>query len=648
MKLHVPRHLPRTLLLCLAATGASLRAADAFPGAAEFHDNIRPILQDYCFDCHGDGASKGNVAFDQFQSDQAVLENRELWWKALKNLRAGLMPPPQKPRPSSQQQDKIARWVKTAVFGIDPQNPDPGRVTIRRLNRVEYHNTIRDLLGVDFDTQAAFPPDDTGFGFDTIGDVLTLSPMLLEKYLVAAEKIVAQAVPVVPGVVPEKIIKGKRFRGGNGGANGRDGTLSLSYYTPASVSNTLSAQWAGKYQLAVDLMATERFVDNVFDYNQCRLIFLVDGRELLRKDFNREGSRYYHFDFDQDWEPGDHQLAFQLQPLTPEPMRRLALSPFKSPPSPCAGRWRPNIGRNQTITPVSFQKRSRPPRTHAAFMPGNCWATSPAKPSAAQWMRKPSIAWLLWRNRVYSQPGKIFRGGHRPRHGRGAGVARASSSARKAPSRPAAKHAYPLVDEYLARLAPVLFPAGLRCRTTNCFRLAAEGRLRQNLSAQACADAQGLSLGGVRPQFHGAMAADAGHRQQSPSTPRSVLAREAKFDPETDKPPPAFPRIERQAGRIPDQGGKGGIGHHPAIRSSSGSNACRALTLTADLRRAMRMETEESSITCCARTAVCWNCSTAITPFSTSISRCITESPMSRATKCAASRCRRTVRAEES
>ena len=165
------------------------------PGSAEFHDHIRPILENYCFDCHGDGAKKGNVAFDELKSDQSILGNTDLWWKVLKNLRADMMPPAKKPRPSAAQEQEIARWVKSAVFHVDPANPDPGQVTVRRLNRVEYHNTIRDLMGTNYDTQTEFPPDDTGYGFDTIGDVLTLPPMLLEKYMIAAEKIVAEAVP---------------------------------------------------------------------------------------------------------------------------------------------------------------------------------------------------------------------------------------------------------------------------------------------------------------------------------------------------------------------------------------------------------------------------------------------------------------------
>ncbi|HEV7928166.1 MAG TPA: DUF1592 domain-containing protein [Verrucomicrobiae bacterium] len=189
---------PRWLLgLALLALLASPRiaAAASSSSAAEFRTQIQPILETYCFDCHGDGAHKGSVAFDEFKSDQSVLTNRDLWFKALRNLRAGMMPPTKKPRPSPEQQQEIAQWIKSAVFCIDPVNPDPGRVTVRRLNRVEYRNTIRDLMGVKYDTQAEFPPDDTGYGFDTIGDVLTVSPMLLEKYLIAAQKIVDQAVP---------------------------------------------------------------------------------------------------------------------------------------------------------------------------------------------------------------------------------------------------------------------------------------------------------------------------------------------------------------------------------------------------------------------------------------------------------------------
>ncbi len=157
-------------------------AAEPAP-APDFHQQIEPILVEYCYECHGYGEKKGNVAFDEFNSDDDLLHNQELWWKALRNVRANIMPPPGKPRPSEEEKGLLAQWIKFKGFGIDVENPDPGRTTLRRLNRIEYRNTIRDLTGFDYKTNEEFPADDTGYGFDNIGDVLTVSPLLLEKYL---------------------------------------------------------------------------------------------------------------------------------------------------------------------------------------------------------------------------------------------------------------------------------------------------------------------------------------------------------------------------------------------------------------------------------------------------------------------------------
>src|SRR5213083_2300144 len=192
--------------LCPRAWGAEIKAA------AHFRKDIQPILTEYCYDCHGDGMDKGNVTFDEFKSDEELLGKRDLWWAVLKNLRAGIMPPAKKPRPPETEKQRLEDWIKYDAFGIDPKDPDPGRVTIRRLNRIEYRNTIRDLMGTDFKAAEEFPPDDTGYGFDNIGDVLTVSPLLLEKYMQAAETIVAAAVPTVAKVVQEKSIPGAAFR----------------------------------------------------------------------------------------------------------------------------------------------------------------------------------------------------------------------------------------------------------------------------------------------------------------------------------------------------------------------------------------------------------------------------------------------------
>lgn len=195
---HRAKRIPLALLAAIFAFVPTALASANNDAATRFHEQIRPILEAYCYNCHGYGASEGGRTLDHFASDRAMLANRELWWAVLKNVRAGVMPPPGEDRPDEAERELLFNWIKFDALQLDPQNPDPGRVTIRRLNRVEYRNTIRDLLGVDYDTTDAFPADDSGYGFDNIADVLTLSPLLMEKYLAAAEVIAAQAIPHEP------------------------------------------------------------------------------------------------------------------------------------------------------------------------------------------------------------------------------------------------------------------------------------------------------------------------------------------------------------------------------------------------------------------------------------------------------------------
>lgn len=160
-----------------------------------FDKEILPILEDYCYDCHGDGSSKGDFSMDEFNDLSKHLNDVEHWLAIWRNVRSQIMPPPEKDQLVPDESQKLLSWIETEVFKLDPENPDPGRVTIRRLNRMEYHYTILDLLGVDFHTWDKFPADDTGYGFDTIGDVLTISPLHMEKYVEAAAEIVNLALP---------------------------------------------------------------------------------------------------------------------------------------------------------------------------------------------------------------------------------------------------------------------------------------------------------------------------------------------------------------------------------------------------------------------------------------------------------------------
>mgnify|MGYP003337446455 FL=1 len=136
-----------------------------------------------------------------------IFADRKLWDQTLVNVRNREMPPPDKKKqPTLDERAIIQAWIDYEVFKTDPKNPDPGRVTIRRLNRAEYNNTIRDLVGVNFKPAEDFPADDAGYGFDNIGDVLSMPPVLLEKYLTAADKILAQAI-VIPPVPPVRSTK---------------------------------------------------------------------------------------------------------------------------------------------------------------------------------------------------------------------------------------------------------------------------------------------------------------------------------------------------------------------------------------------------------------------------------------------------------
>src|SRR5687768_6109329 len=119
----------------------------------DFQQKIEPILQNYCYDCHGDGSAKGKVTLEGFKTEDALRADPDLWFRVLKNVRAGVMPPAKKDQPTDQEKKLLEHWIKYQALAIDPGNPDPGRVTLRRLNRVEYANTIRDLMGVEYKTE---------------------------------------------------------------------------------------------------------------------------------------------------------------------------------------------------------------------------------------------------------------------------------------------------------------------------------------------------------------------------------------------------------------------------------------------------------------------------------------------------------------
>lgn len=182
------------VMLTLAIAAAHVVAADAGPAEASetgFSELVRPFLEVHCADCHGGREPEGGLSFERYAESARIQTDYEVWDKVLRVLQEGAMPPADAPQPTDAARQTAIAGIQAELASFDcSAELHPGRVTVRRLNRAEYNNTIRDLIGIDFRPADDFPSDDVGEGFDNIGDVLSLPPLLMEKYLAAAESVV--------------------------------------------------------------------------------------------------------------------------------------------------------------------------------------------------------------------------------------------------------------------------------------------------------------------------------------------------------------------------------------------------------------------------------------------------------------------------
>ncbi len=168
------------------------------------------FLKQYCFSCHAGDQPAAALSLDAFTDNYSLIKNRDVWERVLDMVATGQMPPSDSEQPSIGTSESFVEHIESIFEHSDrTAKPDPGRVTVRRLNRVEYKNTVRDLLGADFNPTENFPADDVGHGFDNIGDVLTMSPLLMERYLEAAEAIATRVILLDP---PRP---SKRYQSGN-------------------------------------------------------------------------------------------------------------------------------------------------------------------------------------------------------------------------------------------------------------------------------------------------------------------------------------------------------------------------------------------------------------------------------------------------
>jgi len=181
--------------LTLSASGQSTAPAPTAPpvnsSLAEAAGGVRPLVDTFCVSCHNDRARTGGLSL---QGRSVASSEREVWEKVVRKVGAGQMPPPGAPRPDEATARAFVAGLEKTLDGFAAAHPNPGPPLLHRLNRTEYANAVRDLLAVDIDPGALLPADETSHGFDNIADALGVSPLLLERYLSAADKISALAV----------------------------------------------------------------------------------------------------------------------------------------------------------------------------------------------------------------------------------------------------------------------------------------------------------------------------------------------------------------------------------------------------------------------------------------------------------------------
>ena len=231
---------------------------------SNFDRQVLPVLSKNCAVCHNDRNPSGGLNLGIFAMPSSLATHRDEWERIIAKMRSGEMPPKGLPKPSEAQLAALYAHVESEFEKADRAlKPDPGRVTARRLNRNEYTNTIRDLLAVDFRADKDFPTDDSGYGFDNIGDVLTISPILMEKYVRAAERIAARAIGGDP--LPQKPLEVEFSTKGQPLRRLDINTIELAH----------RIDWDGEYKIIIGLPG-----ERPKDAKPVELAFYMDGKLL--------------------------------------------------------------------------------------------------------------------------------------------------------------------------------------------------------------------------------------------------------------------------------------------------------------------------------------------------------------------------------
>ncbi len=321
--------LPLVLLVSVAAADdppaagqpATEQAAAQAGRDKSYREHVQPLLAKYCIDCHGGSEPESDLAFDTLAELAAAVGQKAAWLKAREYLRSELMPPKGEQQPAPDERKAIVAWIEAQFLGVDcTLARDPGRVTVRRLNRTEYNNTIRDLMGVDFHPADDFPADDVGYGFDHIGDVLSMPPILLEKYLTAAEEVVERAIYVhTPDKTPRQTFIAAKVEHSSGSPHGGKGCWGLS--STGEVFTEVSFPTQGEY-----VLRGRAFGDQAGN-ELPKMAFRLDGKEVFVADVAAKAGDPATYETKVTVEPGKKRFALAFtndfyDPKNPDPNQR--------------------------------------------------------------------------------------------------------------------------------------------------------------------------------------------------------------------------------------------------------------------------------------------------------------------------------------
>jgi mono/diheme cytochrome c family protein len=250
----------------LAGLPASAAAGDDAYGAAD----ARHLLDSYCDRCHNDLRMSGNWSLSMVDPEEVARgENLEAWEKIFRMTRERAMPPPDRDQPTSDERAAFTAWLQTTLDGYAAANPDPGRTTLRRLNRAEYANAVRDLLAIEVDVADSLPADDSGYGFDNIADVLSVSSTLMDRYFAVAGRVSRLAVgqgPATPVLTSHQVPK--------------DGSYDISGWLNANTNNEVDRLEENHYTQRVALTAGPHMIGMSFR----KRLMLDETVQTLRND----------------------------------------------------------------------------------------------------------------------------------------------------------------------------------------------------------------------------------------------------------------------------------------------------------------------------------------------------------------------------